>query len=178
MLLRFSRSGIIPYTLLALILFQGAGWMLAWQAMQVNAKIRAEKAVTRLENSSLHLTLSIGLFQRVRVDRKEIRLDGNMYDIRSALFTRDSVHLELYHDKREQALFALLEPHISFLADYSAAQASPVAVWAAQWLVTSFVVPDRPVPFFLLEQDRTDCFHWFRYCPEAPSAGLFQPPRA
>ncbi|MEO0007728.1 MAG: hypothetical protein RJA20_1924 [Bacteroidota bacterium] len=175
--MRFSRSGIIPYTLLALILFQGAGWMLAWQAMQVHAKIMAERAVARPVNPSLRLTLSIGLFQRVRVDRKEIRLDGNMYDIRSAVFTRDSVHLELYHDKREQALFALLEPHISFLADYSSTQASPVAVWAAQWLVIPFVVPDQPIPVFLLEQDRTDCFHWFRYCPEAPSAGHFQPPR-
>jgi len=176
MLLRFSRSGIIPYTLLALILFQGAGWMLAWQAMQVHAKISAEVAVARPENPSLHLTLSIGLFQRVRVDRKEIRLDGNMYDIRSALFTRDSVHLELYHDKREQALFALLEPHISFLADYSSTQ-SPVAAWAAQWLVTPFVVPEQPMLVFFPERDKTDCFHWFWYYPDVPSSSLFQPPR-
>lgn len=176
--MRILRPAFFPYILLALILFQGAGWMLSWQAMRFHAKIGANIAVSSPETPSLHLTLSVSLFKRVRIDRKEIRLDGNMYDIRSARYDSDSVHLELYHDKREQALFALLKPHISFLTDYSPAQTPPLAAWAAQWLVTPFVVPPVPVVRVFFEKEHIARFYWLGSFPQAPSADVFQPPRA
>ena len=175
--MRTLRPVFFSYALLALILFQGAGWMLSWQAMQFHAKISADIAVSLSETPSLHLTLSTTMFQRVRIDRKEIRLDGNLYDIRSAIFTGDSVHLELYHDKREQALFALLKPHVSFLTDYSPTQIPPLAAWAAQWLVTPFTVPVTPVIGIFSEEVYTSQFYWLGYLPCAPPADFFQPPR-
>lgn len=175
--MRILRPVFYSYALLALILFQGAGWMLAWQAVQFHAKISADIAVSLPETPSLHLTLSTRLFQRVRIDRKEIRLDGNLYDIRSAVFTGDSVHLELYHDKREQALFALLKPHVSFLSDYSPIQAPPIAAWAAQWLVTPFIVPTAPVVSIFPEETCACRFYWIGYFPDALPADFFQPPR-
>lgn len=175
--MHIRRPIFFSYALLALILFQGAGWVLAWQAMHVHAKMKAEIAVSQPENASLHLTLSVHLFQRVRLERKEIRLDGNLYDIRSAVFTGDSVHLELYHDKREQALFALLKPHVSFLTDYSPAQTPPIAAWAAQWLVTPFVVPLAPVVSIFPEDACTSRFYWIGYFPDAFPADFFRPPR-
>ncbi|MCE2821122.1 MAG: hypothetical protein ACK5FV_14495 [Bacteroidota bacterium] len=176
--MRNVRPGFYSYVLLALILFQGAGWMLSWQAMQFHARISADIAVSLPETPSLHLTLSTTMFQRVRIDRKEIRLDGNLYDIRSAIFTGDSVHLELYHDKREQALFALLKPHVSFLTDYSPTQTPPLAAWAAQWLATPFTVPESPVIGFFSKEVYISQFYWLGYLPDAPPADFFQPPRA
>lgn len=175
--MRTLRPVFFPYALLALILFQGAGWMLTWQAIHFHAKISADIAVSLPETPSLRLTLSTGLFQRVRIDRKEIRLDGNLYDIKSAVFTGDSVQLELYHDKREQALFALLRPHVSFLADYSPNQTPPIVLWAAQWLVTPFIVPTAPVVSFSPEAVCASRFYWIGYFPDALPADFFQPPR-
>lgn len=176
--MRILRPVFFSYILLALILFQGAGWMLAWQAVQFHAKISAEIALSLPETPSLHLTLSASLFQRVRIDRKEIRLDGNLYDIRRAVFNGDSVHLELYHDKREQALFALIKPHVSFLTDYSPTRTPPVAAWAAQWLLTPFIVPVVPAARIVPEEACISRFCWIGYFTDAFSADFFQPPRA
>lgn len=175
--MRTLRPVFFPYALLALILFQGAGWMLTWQAIHFHAKISADIAVSLPETPSLRLTLSTSLFQRVRIDRKEIRLDGNLYDIKSAVFTGDSVQLELYHDKREQALFAMLRPHVSFLTDYSPTQIPPLAAWAALWLVTPFTVPVSPVIGFFSKEVHTSQFYWLGHLPCTPPADFFQPPR-
>lgn len=92
------------YTLHFLLLFQMAGWILLWQMAQSNARQQAAWQMAKDEKSLEHIQLSKEALAAARVGRKEIRIDGRLYDIHSQRFFADSVHLVVYRDHAEESI--------------------------------------------------------------------------
>jgi hypothetical protein len=131
--------------LLVLIVFQGLGWLLAWQAMQWQAKSAARSALFQEDSPVQTLVLQQDFFKQSSVGKGEIRLEGNLYDVRSKEYVGDSVRLVLYHDWHEQLLYSLLGGHFSRLDESAAGASEPLSMWVAQWLGLTFVAPTNPV---------------------------------
>lgn len=130
-----------------LIVFQGIGWFMAWKMMHWQARFEAhlilEKSTAPLET----VVIAQSLFEKNKLDKHEIRLNGNLYDIRRKTVVGDSVRLELYHDKHEESLLAMLGIHYSKLEKASGNESKPLALWVAQWLGSAFILPSAaPLP--------------------------------
>jgi hypothetical protein len=133
--------------LVSLIIFQGIGWHLAWQSMEWKATLAAKHALFSTSTPLLRVTLKQAFFEQSRIGKREIRLSGNLYDIKTCAVVGDSVRLLLYHDQHEQALFALLGTHFSYLDHSTGTTPQPLALWAAQWLGQAFLLPQKtPLP--------------------------------
>jgi hypothetical protein len=96
----------------------------------------------RRETPLQTLTLSASLLSKIRVGKKEIRHEGRLYDIKNQVVRGDSVMLELYHDRHEEAILdaigALLAPSGS---NPGAAHALPLQHWLAKCLGAAFLPP-------------------------------------
>lgn len=145
--------------------------------MQWQAKFAAHTVLFQDSTPVRKAVLHKDLFLQSKFDKHEIRLNGNLYDIRSAVWRGDSVKLVLYHDKHEQALYAALGVHFSRLDSSSNTAPKPVAVWAAQWLGSAFLLPDAvPMPV-ASEQKQASLFEWRFPCALGIRTVLFSPPR-
>ena len=160
----------------ALLTFQAAGWFLAWGILQFEAKTAAHIAMYRRETPIETATIPTALLSKIRVGKREIRLEGRLYDIVSQKVIGDSVALRLYHDRHEEAVhdtfLHLLRPGGS--APH-AAPTQPLQNWLAQWLGSVFLVPQTPeiaTPQAVLFLHRFTCL-----LPVAQFApGCFSPP--
>ncbi len=81
-----------------------AGWILLWQMAQSNARQQAAWQMAKDVKSLEHIQLSMDALAAARVGRKEIRIDGRLYDIHSQRFFADSVHLVVYRDQAEESI--------------------------------------------------------------------------
>ena len=128
------------FLLLGLLLFQSAGWQLAWQGMHWNARLEARNALFQ-EHNLPEKTFSKAFFAQIRVDKKEIRLEGFLYDFYTVTETVDSIRVALYHDQKEQALLSVLG-HLFQSGEESGQSSAPGLIhWLAQSLGVSFIVP-------------------------------------
>ena len=103
--------GLASVFLLVLVVAQGLGWMLAWQCMQWQAKTAAEALQLQQKTPVRSVILSQDFYRQAKVGAREIRLNGDLYDIHSRELKGDSIRLELHHDKAEQALLSILNTH-------------------------------------------------------------------
>ncbi len=101
--------------LLALFL-QSGGLLLVFHTMKHTAK-REMKDLIAAKNVKLEtLTISLAEFNRCRIDAREIRLKGKMYDIISSSLSSDSLlELIVVHDTKEEKMIR----HIDNLAKES-----------------------------------------------------------
>jgi len=134
-------NGFLSVFLLTLVLAQGMGWFLAWQGVQWQAKIAAHAVLFEENTAVSSVTLTQNHFQKIKVGKREVRLNGYLYDIRSSEVRGDSIFLVLYHDKHEQALYALLGVHFSQLDGTTDGKPKPISVLIAQWLGAAFLAP-------------------------------------
>lgn len=162
------------FLLLALMFFQGIGWFLAWQTLQSQAKATAHRNLFRPEVSHLDVVLEQEFFHQSKVGKREIRLGGNLYDIRRFEIRDDSVHLELVHDSLEQVLYSMLGVKS---ADTNTAPPQPLALWVAQWLSMAYLLPGEPP--LMVDQTPVDtpAFCWDFPVSYGLSAPPFHPPR-
>lgn len=128
--------------LVGLLAFQAAGWLVAWHTTHWEARFSAQQALLGKNTPLRHLTLPIAALSALRVGKKEIIYEGRLYDIRSAHSVGDSVRLELYHDRHEEHLYALLGRVIA--SDGEDPAPAPFQIWLAKWLGTVFLVPEGP----------------------------------
>lgn len=171
-----------PFTsglLLALLVFQCAGWLVAWHVARHEACWTMRREIFAPETALRHVTLLAAELPRLRVDRHEIRFEGGLYDIRAQVVQGDSVRLTLYHDIREERLYevlgSLLQPEPS-----SSAPHSPLRAWWAQWFGANYLLPESPAPPRLLEKPRATHFFPFLLpvAQEAPECSSPPPERA
>ncbi len=154
---RNQRQAILP--LLALLLFQCSGWLVAWHVAWQDARWTMQQRMFEPEAARLQITLSSVEFQNMQLDdQREIRYEGKLYDIRYQVNKADSVYLDLCHDAQEErlvdALGGLLLPDAS---DH--APASPLRAWWGKWFGASFLAPaDAPRLAILASLDHTDVF--------------------
>ena len=129
--------------LTTLLAFQAAGWLTAWQVAHLEARFSAQQILFQNNTPVSSITLLAADLPALQVGKREIWLDGRLYDIRSTHTLGDSVRLELYHDPQEEQLFKVLSQVLS--SDQQAPSApSALQTWLAKWLGASFLVPQPP----------------------------------
>lgn len=127
--------------LLTLLVFQGAGWYLAWGVLKFEAQNDARRTMMRQDADLQTVTLSVQTFSNIRVGKQEIRLDKNLYDIQDQKFTGDSVRLFLYHDRQEESLFEALSDMFAPDDEFSRSHLPPLQYLLAKWLGSTFLAP-------------------------------------
>jgi hypothetical protein len=167
---------VAALALAALLAFQAVGWFLAWGIQQSVAWHSAQRALSKPDTPFREITLHRTDFQKMKVGKKEIRLEGHLFDVRCAEKIGDSLRLSLYHDAAEEALFDTLGQLLSPGGGSKAASALPLARWLAQWLLASYLLP-RP-PALVRTEPSVACAHFSApAAKEAQAApGIFSPP--
>lgn len=174
---RFCQP-ILSGLLLALLVFQCAGWFVAWHVARHEARWAMREVLFEPETPVRCVTMAVADLSRLRVGRHEIRFQGGLYDIRDQIAQSDSVRLTLYHDVREERLYealgSLLRPDA---AAASAPSSSPLRAWWAKWFEASYLLPKAPPPPLLLIKKAAKRFFSF-LLPAAQTAPdcLVQPP--
>lgn len=125
----------------ALLVFQAAGWFLACGVMQFQAKKVAHVAMSLPETPLQTVVLPAELLPKIRVGKKEIRLDGKLFDIKNQTVKGDSITLVLYHDKHEEAVLNAIGSLLSPRSGSNAAHSLPLQNWLAKWLGSAFLLP-------------------------------------
>lgn len=161
--------------LLVLVAFQSAGWLMAWQGMRWTARLEARRIMFS-GDSMPERTFSKAYFSKIKVDRKEIRLDGHLYDFRTLTETADSIRVALYHDQKEEALLSALGYLFQSGETSGNASAPHLAKWLAQSLGAAFLTPALPV----LQVLPVFAFGMLIFYSKGPEAqctpGIFAPP--
>jgi hypothetical protein len=163
------------YLLLFLMAFQAFGWLMILQGVQWHVKNQAECLVSRETTPIKTCTIPLQLFENIRVGRREVRLEGQLFDIKSITPLQDSVRLELYHDQTEEKLIrhweSLWAGHSS---DHTSAQHPDF--WLAKWLGSAFI-PSLQDDFKLIAVPvcATAVYHW-QPCTAQTAPGVLSPP--
>ena len=123
-----------------LLAFQAAGWYSFWGVLVMDAKISARQAYVSPQATLQHLTFAAADLNRLWVDKKEIRLDGRLYDVVRQRAHGDSIYLEVYHDRQEEALFHILHNLVS--GQQSAK--TPLRSWLLHWAGGVYLLPRLP----------------------------------
>lgn len=144
--IRHRKTAVLA-ALLALLAFQASGWLVAWQAARFDARRTAGAMLHQPETETCRVTLTTTALANARVDNREIRLHGRLFDIRSAEPCGDSVRLLLYHDVREEALYEalgnLLAP--AFCNNPAVpATSAPFYLFLLNWMHAAFLLPEMP----------------------------------
>ncbi len=143
-----QRSNLAVWSLLALLLFQCAGWFAVWQVAYRGVRWQMQHTLHADHRPTVGLVLSKPEFERVRIDHKEILYDGLMFDIRGQQWSGDSVRLVLIHDFKEQRLLESLGA-LLYSGHSPEGPASPLGNWWAKWMGAVFLPP--PVLRFVLQ---------------------------
>jgi len=141
-MLRRAQTGSI-LVLTALLGFQSAGWLLVWRMAQSNAREQARIAIIHTDTPVQSLTIHAADLATRRMDKKEIRHEGRLYDIRSETSFGDSVTLTLYHDKHEESLLKTLGERLAAPVAGKPSGA-PKMSWLAQLLGLIYLTPQAP----------------------------------
>ncbi len=150
-----SSKKRLRFTVLLLagtLAFQSVGWLLAWKGLELGARFEAQRALFQGEKTSniedanlLQQTFHKDFIQKIKVvGKKEIVLDGKLFDYRILAETEDSIKLSLYHDHHEQALLSALGQAFKSSPDTNGSSSAPVALWLAKWLGSAFMLPEKP----------------------------------
>lgn len=160
----------------ALLLFQAGGWFLACGILQFQAKKVAHVALDLPETPLCTVTIPVDLLPEIRVGKKEIRLDGRLFDIKNQTVNGDSVTLRLYHDHHEEAVLNVIGQLLAPGSGPNTAHFLLFQNWLAQWLCAAFLLPSA-APGVQFGPDEMvpasfDCF--MRHAQNAPDC--FSPP--
>ena len=168
------RLSLTVLLLAATLLFQSVGWLLAWKGLQFGARIEAKQALFQKVNTTdgvgedantgnedantgnRDADVSQGTFhkdfiQKIKVGRKEIVLNGQLYDYRILSESSDSVRLVLYHDHHEQYLLSALGQVFKSGEDSKIPSSTPLALWLSKLLGSDFLLSEKSTVFFRLE---------------------------
>ncbi len=169
---RHQRSCWV-FALGTLLVFQAVGWYIVWCGAMVEAKSSAEKTFSAAQAPLQHLTISAADLAKLWVGKQEIRLAGQMYDVLGQVPQGDSVCLELYHDRPEEALLQTL----SSLLSTERSTALPLRTWLLQWIGGVYLLPESPVLPQLFDIPTVVCFHYRLMDAQYQPSQLIPPPK-
>ena len=137
---------------------------------------RAAGVAMSATNTPLYtVTIPAGRFSRIRVGKKEVRLGGQLFDIKNQRVCGDSIALTLYHDRDEEKALHTLSVLLAPDTGAGDASAPPLYQWLSRWLGTFYLPPVVPE----IHPPATLAFHSVFRClvPVAQAGpGCFSPP--
>ncbi|MFN0213338.1 MAG: hypothetical protein ACKVT2_03715 [Saprospiraceae bacterium] len=171
-----QQRPIIPTVLLTvLIAFQSVGWLLAWQGMLLITKIEAHQTLAQGGSTVREMIFHKNFIEKSKVGKKEILVNGQLFDFRILSETDDSLRVVLYHDQHEEALLTALG-QVFKSEDSSNFCQKPVALWLAQWLGSAFLMPENPLDLSSLAPNfQAQIFSSLFFVAQS-APGVFVPP--
>ncbi|MFN0033725.1 MAG: hypothetical protein ACKVUS_01575 [Saprospiraceae bacterium] len=139
-----SRQYLAAIFLASLVAFQSTGWLLVWQGLQLGARHEAQRSLSRMEKALPENTFHKDFFQKIKIGRKEILFNGQLFDYRILWENSDSIRLALYHDQYEQGLLSALGQVFEPKGSVEAGSPPPIAQWLAQCVGSAFLLPEKP----------------------------------
>ncbi len=130
--------------LTTLLAFQAIGWLMAWDVARMEVHSSVQRVLAQNNPPVSSFTLALHDLPAFRVGKKEVRISGHLYDIRSMHPQGDSVRLELYHDRHEEQLFKMLGLML-LQEDNEYSPYHSIQIWLAKWLGSSFLMPQQPL---------------------------------
>lgn len=141
-----SRKWALLAALLVLLVFQAIGWLVAWDLARTDARRAAAQVLREPKGHTSWRTVSAAALRAAWVGKREFRLDGHLYDLRTILPRgRDSLLVELYHDAREETLVSALDAllHPAWQTAFSGQPRSqPLHLALLKWMSSPFLQPD------------------------------------
>lgn len=125
------------------MLLQGIGWRLVWMQAQYTARSESRQPEQTAQKEIFKITLHGDDWEKNRVEHKEIRWKGHLYDVKSRQIQGDSVVLLLHHDAKEERLLALLEHILRPPAPFSSMSGHSLELWRT-WMATVYLRPEIP----------------------------------
>lgn len=95
--------------LLILVFFQSGGLMLLFSVQQEMIREEMREEILRAESGSELLVLSVEEYMSAKVDSREIRWEGQMYDVVSVKKEEANVILKVLRDHKEETLLRSLK---------------------------------------------------------------------
>jgi hypothetical protein len=138
--LQIARFPVI--LLLGIVLFQSAGWQMAWHGLRLSARLEARDRLFQ-DDTLPEKTFSKAFFTQIKVDKKEIRLEGFLYDFYTIAETEVSIRVALYHDYKEQHLLSSLSHFFQSRGKSGQPSAPGLIHWLAQSLGAAFIIPSE-----------------------------------
>lgn len=87
--------------LLTVVLMQSGGIVVFYRIRQLSIKYAMMQELRNEEKNLENIVLSISEFEKCRINRHEIRYQGNMYDIKSSHIKGGNITLVVVNDKKE-----------------------------------------------------------------------------
>jgi hypothetical protein len=87
--------------LLLLLMMQSGGLYIALKIQQYSAKVVMQHTISHNEAPAIHMTLSLSDYMKSLVEKNEIFYRGKMYDIKTRIFSVDSIDMMVIHDVKE-----------------------------------------------------------------------------
>ncbi len=141
----------IPSYLLLIVVVQWAILPVIWE-YQISSIQYIGRHFRNETSETTTITLSINDWKSARIDKKEIRLSGLMYDVRSSQIEGDSIQLVVVRDHKEERLLALGHRFFHQKDDPSTHHSARVAI--LQLFNIPFLVPQDLAPHFTIITDK------------------------
>lgn len=145
-----DRRPLLATCLCGAILFQVLGWLPAGLAIGLQHLTRGRYLETVGE--TVTIVLSQADFQQVKVNAYEIRIDGDMYDIKQREQIGDSIRLVLKKDHHEQYFQNTITKLVKIGSGESSKTTYPLAMWVIKGLFSTFILPQTPEIRFYSKQ--------------------------
>ncbi|MEO6759009.1 MAG: hypothetical protein ABIO24_06105 [Saprospiraceae bacterium] len=171
--LRLLSKTLVP-GLGALLAFQAVGWYLSWGILMLEAKKTAWQEGSPGLEQQVEITLAATDLARLWVGEREIRLDGALCDVFQQVQCGDSVQLEIYHDRPEEALFDTLFALLNTQKDAGRTYYG----WLCQLLDAAYLLPQIPILPQRADGYLSGKFFYHLRCAQSSPAHSGPPPKS
>ena len=116
---------------------------LLWQWALDEVRMEAQRELA--EGPAEIMRLSLDEWEQVRLDEREILLDGKMYDVKKAAFSGDSVVLVVKRDRKEESV---LDAGKALIHQSPDSNSHPTAL-TTDIFYTVYILPDHFLPAYI-----------------------------
>ncbi len=152
------------------VFLHAGGLMLLCTLLQLNIQKEAESALLNPETKLTKITLSNAEYQNCKLNNKEIKLNGKLFDIKNAVFNNDQIELLAYEDVHESGIISLIE---NFFSPENSKKDFPQLV--LKLLVSVFTI-DQCTIIFEAPASKNICTSFPAFLFDSFKTGIITPP--
>lgn len=104
---------LLSLLMIFIVMMQSVGVLLILNVQQQGIKHQMQELLLSDTTLFEDMTMTKEAYLQSRVDKKEIRLNGQMYDVKSVVFKGDIVALKVINDKDEERVIQKIDKHVN-----------------------------------------------------------------
>jgi hypothetical protein len=141
---------IVYIGLFILLLLQAGGLLFIYKLEQGCVRRQMAELVTRSDAQFTRLVMPVSQYENSRIGDDELRFDGKLYDVKSAVVTDNTVELLVLVDTEETEVVT----RISSLEHRSAPQSDQVIYKLFELMAAAYTCPLLHTPIHYIQQDK------------------------